>query len=284
MKKSANYFALFIVLACIGFISVNCGGTKTNDEDKQTAKTSILPLNISVYLDLSDRLTRDLNPTQMERDTAIINNLIDLFIEDCITNGKILNSNNHFQIFFYPAPNSSDIAQLAKGLNIDLSKTQLKRKKSELVEMKNRFQTNLSQIYTDAINDGKWVGSDIWGFFSNKEVDKLCIREGYRNILVILTDGYLFHKDNKIKDGNAYSYVLPQTLAIPDASLIVQRKGLSNLEVLLLEVNPYDPKQRNALISTLENWLKEMEVGKYVVNETALPVNTEIYINSFIND
>lgn len=258
--------------------------TSNNKESGSETENSLLPLNISVYLDLSDRLTRDLTPTQMERDTAIINHLIDVFVEDCINNGKILNSKNHFQVFFYPAPNSSEIAQLARGLNVDMSKTEMKQKKVELMEMKARFQTNLAQIYNDAMTEGKWVGSDIWGFFSNKEVDKLCVRSGYRNILVILTDGYLYHADNKVKDGNAFSYVLPQTLEIPDASLIVGRNGLSDLEVLMLEVNPYNPKQRNALIAILEDWFKGMGVGKFVVSETALPVNTEVYIDSFLKD
>ena len=283
MKKIFIRVIPIIILVC--FFTFWHGSCKTSDRiDESDNTNSVLPLNISVYLDLSDRLTRTMTPSQMERDTAIINNLIDFFVDDCITNGKILNSNNHFQVFFYPAPNSSDIAQLAKGLNIDLAKTSLKQKKIELMGMKNRFQTNLAQIYADAINESKFVGSDIWGFFSNQEVDKLCIRNGYRNILVILTDGFLFHAENKIAQGNAFSYILPQTLQNPNSSLIVKRKGLSNLEVLMLEVNPYEPKQRNQLITTLENWFNEMEVGKFMVNETALPVNTEIYINSFFND
>ena len=150
--------------------------------------------------------------------------------------------------------------------------------------MKDRFQTNLTQIYTDAINDKKWVGSDIWSFFSNGEVDKLCIRKGYRNILVILTDGYLYASNNKIKEGNAYSYILPQTLADSETSLIVERKGLKELEVLMLEVNPFEPKQGRIMTSILEKWFNDMEVGNFVVSETALPINTERYIDSFLEN
>ena len=257
---------------------MGCNGTVTPPPG------STLPLNISVYLDLSDRLTRELTPNQMERDTAIINHLIDIFIEDCATNGKIVNSKSHFQVFFYPSPSSSNIAQLAKGLNVDMAKTDIKQKKRELMDMKSRFQTNIYQIYSDAISEKKWIGSDIWGFFSNKEVDKLCVRKGYRNILVILTDGYLFHSGNKVKEGDAYSYILPQTLQNPNASLIVRRDGLTDLEVLMIEVNPYTPKERDVLISTIEKWLNEMEVRKFVVSETALPVTTEIYIDNFIKE
>ena len=292
MKRLKNTILAIgrITISLILIIGLSqCGGNNNGKQSKdakdkiESAKT-VLPLNISVYLDLSDRLTRNLTPSQMGRDTAIINHLVDIFIEDCRTNGKIINSVNHFQVFFYPAPNSSQIAQLAKGLNVDMNKLQLKQKKMELMEMKEQFQANLVQIYEDTMDQQDWVGCDIWGFFSNKEVDKLCIRESYRNILVILTDGYLYHAQNKIQEGNAYSYVLPQTLANPDSSLIIKRKDLSNLEVLILEVNPYDPKQRNQLVSTLENWLNGMGVTKYLVNETNLPINTETYIDSFLKN
>lgn len=285
MKQKLIITLSVIIISCILiFTFKRCRDTKTDNEDiENTSVPEKLPLNISVYLDLSDRLTRELTPSQADRDTAIVNHLIDIFIDDCIKD-KIINSSNHFQIFFYPSPNNSQIAQLARGLNLDMSKCDIKNKKKELMEMKQRFQNNLSQIYSDALEQQKWVGSDIWGFFSNKEVDKLCIRKGYRNILVILTDGYLYHTNNKVQDGNAYSYILPQTLAIDNSSLIVKRNNLSNLEVLMLEVNPFSPAQHDKLMSVLEDWFRNMGVEKFVVSETALPVNTEVYIDSFIND
>lgn len=286
MKQKLIITLSVIIISCIliAFTFTSCSNPKTDNADiENTSIPEKLPLNISVYLDLSDRLTRELTPSQADRDTAIVNHLVDIFIDDCIKD-KIINSSNHFQIFFYPSPNNSQIAQLARGLNLDMSKCDIKNKKKELMEMKQRFQNNLSQIYSDALEEQKFVGSDIWGFFSNKEVDKLCIRKGYRNILVILTDGYLYHTDNKVQDGNAYSYILPQTLAIDNSSLIVKRNNLSNLEVLMLEVNPYSPAQHDKLMSVLEDWFKNMGVEKFIVSETALPVNTEVYIDSFIND
>lgn len=187
LTKIAAFAIIAITFTCCG------GNDKSSQKDTAEVAQAVKPLNISVYLDLSDRLTRDIVPSQMERDMAIIDHLVDLFIADCVDNGKIINSKNHFQVFFYPAPNSSQIAQLAKGLNVDMSKCEVSQKKVELTDMKSRFQKNLAQIYSDVLEQQDWVGSDIWGFFSNKEVDKLCVRSGYRNILVILTDGYFYH-------------------------------------------------------------------------------------------
>lgn len=279
MKKTILFLAILFTVILIPSCTT-CGGGKINDSEK-TENKGPKPLNISVYLDLSDRLKKDLTPSQMERDTAIINHLVDIFIQDAQKNGNIVNSKNHFQVFFYPAPKSSQIAVLAKGLNVDLGKTEIKQKKVEIMEMKNRFQTNLTEIYNEALEANKFDGCDIWGFFSNKEVDKLCVRKGYRNILVILTDGFVYHKNNKVSSENSYSYILPEMLGKNDISLMVKRDGLDDLEVLVLEVNPYAPTQHDQLISILEEWFKGMGVKNVMVNETSLPVNTEVYIDNF---
>ncbi|MDE5744170.1 MAG: hypothetical protein K2H84_00750 [Paramuribaculum sp.] len=228
-------------------------------------------------------MERDLVPSQTERDSLIIDYLIDIFIDDCVNQGKIINSRNHFQIFFHPAPQISEIATLAKGLNLDMSDIQFAEKKKVLKAMKDSFRANISQIYQSTLSAKKWIGSDIWGFFSNKKVDAQCIREGYRNILVILTDGYLFYGPNKIHDGNSYSYILPQTLKDSQSSLIVKRDGLRDLEVLMLEVNPYTPLDEDRLIAVLNKWFDDMGVEKFVVADTDMPVNTENIIRNFIS-
>lgn len=272
-----------VAVLCV-FLNSSCGGggvevgtdTTSNDTPIQP-----LPLNISIFLDLSDRLDRPMTPSQTERDIEIVDHIVNLFINDCQTNGHIIASKSHIQVFFYPAPNSSTITTLAKELNVDMSKLKAPQKKVELNNMKQRFNKNLTQIYNDAVTEKKWVGCDIWGFFSNKNVDVQCLREGYRNILVILTDGYLYHVNNKQKEGTAYSYVLPQTLAVGGSSLIVKRKGLENLEVLMLEINPYQLNQREPLVNVLENWFEGMEVNRFAVSETDLSANTFNVIDNF---
>lgn len=277
MKKFLTLTAVIVLLASIITVVGCIGGS----EQREETAPQPLPLNISVYLDLSDRLIRDLNQSQMERDTAIINQIVDIFIADCVKNG-IVSSRNRFQVFFYPEPKISAISTLAGKLNVDLDNTEIKDKKKALKEMKETVSSNIEQIYSATLEQKKWIGSDIWDFFSNGKVDKYCIREGYRNVLFILTDGYLFYAPNKQVNGKAYSYVLPQTLAVDESSLIVKRKGLENLEVIVLEVNPYAPNQRDKLIDVLQNWFKEMEVGNFVVSETDLPIRTQAVIDSFM--
>ena len=270
------------IFMLITFVSVlvSCGG----NEPKQTMSAQ-KPLNISIVIDLSDRLVRDMKPDQMSRDTAIIGYLADYF-KSQILNPKILSSKDNMKIFFYPTPQSSDIATLAQNLSVDMSSLKGINKKKALLSMKQDFQDNLAKIYTKAIEDGnnhKWPGCDIWDFFSSKKVDVQCMRKGYRNILIILTDGYLYDGGNKIREGKATAFILPETLKDPESSLIVRRKGLEDLEVRILEVNPYNKAEGYKLVPVLENWLKAMGVKEITVAETDLPTNTQTIIKSFLN-
>jgi len=241
------------------------------------------PLNLTVYLDLSDRLIRDnVTPSQVSNDTAIINYLFKLFLD--ASTKKMLQSKNHFQVFFFPAPQQSNINSLAKALDLDLASIKPQDKKKEIIKFRDTFKDNITTIYNTTLESKKWVGSDIWGFFSNGKVDSYSMRQGYRNVLVILTDGYLYYAPNKMKHGNAYSYVLPQTLANPQSSLIVKRSGLENLEVLMLEINPYTPLQRDGLVKVLNDWFTAMGVKKLVVNETDIEKNTESIIKNFLQN
>ncbi len=277
MKK---YSFGLLVLVCIVIIS-SCSGVK-----KKKVETP-RPLNISVYLDLSDRLVRDLTPNQIYRDTAIINCLVDYFRENTL-GPTILKSENKMKVFFYPTPEDREISTLAQGLSVDIGSKQGVAKRQALDEMKGIFQNNLAHIYEETLKEHKWVGCDIWDFFSNKKIDNLCVKNGARNIIVILTDGYIFADNNKIKDGKAYSYILPQTLAVEGSSLIDKRNGElkdKGIEVLMLEINPYQPNQRDKMVKVLENWFSAMGVEKFVVAETdANLTNTQTIIQSFLEN
>lgn len=277
MKKiTISTSTLFLVCLFMATI-ISCTDKKKNNEN-----TTQRPLNISIYLDLSDRLVRDIQPSQVSRDTAAVGYILDYFKRQTM-GPRILQSQNRLKVFFYPSPNSSDIATLAGELDINMAQLKGVDKRKKLESMKSLFQKNLSQIYNKTISEHEWIGCDIWDFFSSKKVDAQCIKNGARNILIILTDGYLYAANNKIKEGNAYSYILPQTLK-EEAPLIVRRKGLENLEVGVFEINPYSKEEGYKLIPILENWLKNMGISEehLVVAETDLPTNTQTLLKSFL--
>ncbi len=267
-----------ILILLLGIFLFSCKSEPKKDKEQET-------LNISIFLDLSDRLERQLSPDQMSRDTTIISYLCDYFKNQTL-GPQILNSRNNIRIFFYPTPNDPKIATLAQNLSIDMASLNGIDKRTALENMKENFLPSLSQIYSLALEQGKknnYPGCDIWDFFSHKKVDQLCLRSGARNILIILTDGYLYHANNMQQSGNAFSYISQKTLALPHSSLIVKRQGLDNLEVLMLEVNPLAPKQREPIIHVLENWFKTMGVEKFLAVETDLPSTTQTIIKNFLD-
>lgn len=285
MKKKTYIICILGVLTLLTTLYC-CSGTSGETVPRNSAgvkrvNEKDMPLNLSVYIDMSDRIIKNNGAVpQMDNDTALINYIFEIFLNRCRTN--IISREDHFQILFYPQPSQSNINTIAKSLNLDLSKVEYSKKKKTIIDFQNTYQDNLSSIYRRTIDSGKWIGSDIWGFFSNKKVDQTCIRTGYRNVLIILTDGYLYHAANKIKESNAYSYILPQTLTNPSSSLIVKRDGLENLEVLVLEVNPSTPQQYERIEKILTDWFKGMGIKRISINETDLEANIEPIIANFL--
>jgi len=273
MKKLFVFAATLMAFALI-FVNTGCVGRKETPV-QDTA------LNVTIYLDLSDRLVRDLTPSQTERDISIVQHIAEIFKKESL-GPQLINTRNHLKVMFYPTPKTTEIANIASSLDVDLAVINVKERKATLQTIGDKFRQNLNQVYSQTIQGQQWIGSDIWGFFDRKVVDQQCVKNNSRNILVILTDGYIYDENNRQQQGTAYNYILPQNLEAM-TSVIANRKGLGNLEVLMLEVNPYQQAQRAKMISLLENWFKDMGVTKFTVADTDLPTNTNTVIDNFFN-
>lgn len=284
MKKKALILVSILTLASlIGYYCYSSTHDKETEQDKpEIVNEKDKPWNISIFLDLSDRLIRQLTPSQAERDMTLIRHVTGK-VKERIVKQKIIGSKDRIKVFFYPSPNISEITLLSKNLELDMGNMPLKEKRSSVIKFEDEFSASLKQIYNKTLAAKQWVGSDIWGFF-NKQIDTYCIKPTHRNVLIILTDGYIFHVNNKQKVGDAYSYISPQTLSVPKSSLIVSRKGLKNLEVMFLEVNPYDPKTEPKMESVITDWLHAMDVQHSIVAETDIPENTKLYIDNFLGE
>lgn len=269
------FFAVIALLTSCCFVSCDTG--KGNTETENMPQT----LNISVYLDLSDRITREMMPSQKERDIKIVTYIAEKF-KNASMGYQLLQSENKMKVFFYPSPQDKNITTLASKLTVDLGKMELKDKKPKLLSMQKEFAESLGQIYSTALSEEKYIGSDIWGFFSDGMVDKYCIKKGARNILVILTDGFIYDERNKQQNaaGDSCSYLLSNTLG--KQHLWIKRNGLKNLDILLMELNPYTPAQNAPLREELIQWFKGMGVKRVECANTDLPDNTQSVIDDFL--
>lgn len=272
MKKFIIFieiFATILLSSCV------------NDHEEKPDQNR--PINITVLLDLSDRIERDnISPNQKTRDIALVNYIGSKFKNHAIKGGKLTISKDHLKVMFYPDPKISQVSVIAKNLDINLAKLNPTEKKMHLMGMDSVFNEGLEILYSKTLKDQNWVGCDIWGFFSDKKVDNFCMTDSTRNILIILTDGYLYHINNKIQENESYSYITSKTADSPNSKLIVRRNGLENLEVLVLEVNPMKPAHFNKIQTTIEEWLGAMGVEKKMVVETDMTNNIEDVIDHFL--
>lgn len=260
-------------------------------------------LNISVLWDLSDRIKPSIHnetPSNADRDIAIIKYFADYFKMDMDKKGAYL-SKGRLKVFFSPNPSDININSLASKLDVDLSNKEVKEKKVVYDTISSVFEQTARKITESTIKTSKWEGSDIYRFFKN-DVSDFCISKDsmYRNILVLITDGYIYAPQSKERIGNKSEYILPELLASlhlrnnvdfktifekNKCGLIPTRSDLNNLEILVLEVNSdSNHKDDEDIIKLyLQNWFTEMKVKRFKIYNTDLPDNTKKRISDFLS-
>lgn len=268
-------------------------------EKEKSTKEEKNDLNISILMDLSDRIDTEKypNPT-MEyylRDVGYINSVAEAFNLH-LKSKRVRQTNDKMQLFFDPPPLDPQINAISKDLKIEVNKDNIS--KDFITKIKNDYSEKPRKIYELAIKDHHYVGSDIWKFFKTK-VNDYCIQDGYRNILVILTDGYIFYKDTKIKENNATTYLTPELIRAGNLNtsdweqkmtnqkfeFIKANNDLSNLEVLVLGLNPdkRNSYEEDVIKAYWTKWFEAMKVKRYQIRTADLPSNMDKIIKDFIN-
>lgn len=295
---------LFLIIFC------SCGSDTPTPEGENAGKPSSAAssgkngkqLRLTILLDLSDRIDPKMNtghPSQQEKDSTLIGYLTDYFRKQMDTKGAYM-AKGKMQVLLYPPPAIPGINKKVEQLSVDLSKLDVSAKKNVYDSLQKTVASNISEVYNSVIDQTSWPGSDIWRFFK-QDVNYLAIDKdsSYRNLLVIFTDGYVYHQDSKERKANRYSYILPELFEqyklrngndweekIPklDYGLISNRSDLNNLEVLVLEVSHTGKykKDEEIIRKVLEKWFTEMRVKRWEVFNSDLPSTTKNKIDRFL--
>ncbi|MFA6150999.1 MAG: hypothetical protein WC716_06755 [Chitinophagaceae bacterium] len=260
-------------------------------------------MNISILWDLSDRIDpgkqKEL-PSHSEKDIAILKYFADYFRADMDKKGAYF-SKGKLKVFFSPNPTDRNINTLASQLAVDLSAKDIKEKKLVYDNISTTFQQTGQKIAETSIQTSNWQGADIYRFFKNNVVD-YCVNKdtSYRNILVVITDGYVYEKSSVRKKGNQSEYILPSLLSslglrdnpnyqsvfeAKNCGLITTRNDLDKLEILVLEINSQDNHKNDEDIIKLylQKWFTDMKVKHFKIYNTDLPENVEKHIADFMN-
>jgi len=284
------------------FLLFSCGNDKKPNNTNNPGKTQEKQVNISILLDLSDRISPQkypASPEHFQRDVEIVKTVTEYFKSN-MTKLTAWKAKGKIRVFFSPAPSDPAINEIASKLNIDCSKLDNKGRKEIYDTITPLFAHNLTEIYNQTIQTSTWEGSDLWRFFKN-DVKDFCIENDstYRNVLIILTDGYIYHKQSVYTNGNRYSYLLEsninsirksnwkQLIDKSDFGLMTERSDLKNLDVLVLELNSEKTSNKideDIIKHVLEKWFAEMKVGKYQIYNSDLPANTKTRIENFFKN
>jgi hypothetical protein len=298
MQKLKSYIPLFFVCTALFACAPDkkqSTETMTNNEGKNRN------LNISILLDLSDRIDTTLYSNRTmhyyQRDLGYIQSIARNF-SDHLKTKRAFFINDNLKVFIDPEPKSKAVNTILSSLSKNYN-----RKNSSLEEVngiESKYQSLATKLYEQALADGDFVGSDIWNFFKRKVAD-FCIEEDKENYLILLTDGYMYHKDSKIEVSNKTSYLTSKTLnshrlntsdyaeRMKDKGLgfICERKDLETLNVLVLGVNPNtssgNPYEADVINEYWSNWLSEMGVSKFKIVEAYLPTEADNVIKKFLN-
>ena len=286
----------------------SCGSDTAQNENTEALRTTssdaikLSPnrpnLNISILLDLSDRINPKKYPNPameyFERDLGYIHSIVESF-ELHLRNKRSIKINDHIQLYIDPEPADKTLNQKISTLNLTFTKNNAKR---EYIDSTSKIYDSISrQIYNAALEENNYVGSDIWSFFKSNVKD-FCIEKDHRNILVILTDGYLYHKNTVIKEDNLTSYLRPQDIRsfqlnkadwrdrIKDHQygFLNIQKDLTDLEILVLGINPdlKNPYEEDVIFEYWKNWFDSMNVKNYEIKKAMLPANMDRIIKQYI--
>lgn len=253
-------------------------------------------LNISILLDLSDRIEMG---NQMHKDTAYLASLSRAFISH-VKKKKVLFLEDRLQLFFNPEPLNNEINEIAERLSIVFTKN---TNKQRIIETQTLYDELPSKLYDLAKADAKlnkgYLGSDIWRFFEH-DVKDYCIDDCHRNILVILTDGYMYHEKTFMKNSNRTSFLTPKHLAKlklktanwkneisrKDLGFIPATTDLNDLEVLVIGIDKQSSNSyaQDVIEAYWYKWFLEMGVleQNIKIKNADISRNIEKVINDFI--
>lgn len=292
------------VLACfLAFALVGCNGEDPPPPPEDTPEISDRQLNVTVLLDLSNRIdpaASPATPSHRDRDLEAAAAVADAFVAEMRAKGAF-SAEGRIRTIFSPPPNDADVNAIAASLAKDLRGMSPADKKTVHDGLSQEYRMGLGRIYDAAIKEQNYVGADIWRFFADGDAQKLAVDAdpNVRNVLVILTDGYAYHLDSVHREGNRTSYVTAPFIASAglrepgkwrerfvagEFGFIDPGVDLPRLEVLVVEVSPSagHPGDFAVLKAYWEGLFQAMEIGRFEILKTDLPTNTRPLILDFL--
>lgn len=307
MTSNKFIYSLFFFLVLILAFAINTGCNSDAEKDRDISSAKSFKkhhknFNISILLDLSDRISNTKNPGQSKMDIIFINNVLDVF-KSFLSMKGVVQSEDRIKVIFYPYSNYEVYQEIADSLNIDFSKYDFPERKKIFDEITPLYNRQLNKLYSLASNTNYYTGSDLFNYFKHRIVDDCILNDsGFVNLLIILTDGYIYDINSKYQEGNHFSYLIPEADHIKrfrklnnweevfekdNVGIIKLNNDLSNLYVLVGEIKPVknSPKDFDIIKKYWSEWLQNQNVQKdnFKILKTDLNTLNKDIVFSFFN-
>lgn len=245
-------------------------------------KPRAIRYNICVLLDLSDRISPTLQPLQVERDKRAINGILELF-EDQAKKKLYVNSNDSLRVAVAEQPTGygATLLKITDDMTIDMGELKITKKREQFPVLREQLTNKVNELYQVASANSAFAGADLWRFF-REDLDKYRMagtdQQPVRNVLLVLTDGYITFGDQKRRprEASRTSYMevakfrhngWEQEFDDKDLGMINGGKH-AEWEVQVLEVNPHRTEDMPIISKYWSKWFEEMGIQHYRIEKT----------------
>lgn len=246
-----------------------------------TARPKAPRLNVCVLLDLSDRISPELNQLQTERDKRAIGGVFDVF-EEQVRKKLFVNSNDILRVAVAEQPTGygETLFRITDDMVVDMAGMKVNQKRDLFSKQKGQFIGKVNELYQVAAANTSFAGADIWRFF-REDLERYRIDatgdQPVHNVLVVLTDGYITFANhgNRPRQHGRTSYMEVPRYRYTDWQHDFDRRdaGLMSVgahdgwEVMVLEVAPQRTDDMPIISYYWSKWFDEMGVKHYRIEK-----------------
>ena len=280
MKTYRTALRLFVALLAVVSLA-RCGGPA-----EPVATIEQVDLDLTIVLDLSDRISNRKHPHRASKDIEIIRETLDVFAAE-VQRKLFIGSNDRIRVVLAPQTSNPDAYPWLDHLTIDVRPLPLHERRDRLPVLQENFRTTLDILYSEASRSERFVGADIWQFFADTDdfkVDTLSVAGRRRRFVVlVLGDGYQINEDNLRQQSNRYTYNSNSNMRAyrnradwerlidgHDFGFIPAKKDLRHVEVLMMGIDPSPValNEYNIIKKLWTKWFVEMGVQRFEIHKT----------------
>ncbi|MDX2129641.1 MAG: hypothetical protein SFU91_11470 [Chloroherpetonaceae bacterium] len=295
-----NYLAMLVSGLSIILLSA-CGESEKQDSDNQMNTDSLTQkhVNMVVALDLSDRISPKKNSEQAVIDKSLINASYQCFLMEVQKKYFIL-SKDRFRLLFFSQPEnaySSQILLMNDSLNINVESISLSDRRDYVPGFGKVLSRQVDLLYTLAQTSPTYAGADIWSFFAHELQGYTAPKNSnFRNVLIILTDGYLqFENRYSSKRDSRTSMNVAKYRSLKNWKPAFEKDGgllpagnFSEWEVIVMEVTPAleaNTKELEILTLYWSKWFESMNIKRHkIIFSKELPEQSIAQLVKFIDN